>query len=136
MRGRVRLTWLLAAGLCFFVAESRARADFQLYQTTVSTQSLPLTPTDWGPTTKFASGTNPFSIQQFDASKYTTSTQQAHLYQVTVNLNYDFKNSISMTFANKATMTVTAQGIMHLNVLNPNGTVALADDLVVSHPDF
>jgi hypothetical protein len=110
-----------------FAAPDRARAGFVTAKglgteidTPVQKASINLTPTNWSPTTTSLIGANPFTINQFDASKYTTidpktgHTLYAVLDKITISLGYTFQNTIRMRFDNQASITVAANGTIHL----------------------
>jgi PEP-CTERM motif len=134
MRGPVVTFWAWVIGSCLLWGGTVARADYQIYATPTQTQSVPLSYTDWGPTTPSLAGKNPFVIQQFDPTKYNQGNLTAKFYEVVVSLAYDFKNSVSMTFVNPSTMTVTAQGIMHLDLTGAGGLADVLD--IVNTPTF
>jgi len=137
---------LFSLGLGLALSPTAARADFQqIYQADIpqnqaaTNQNLNISATD----TNFGPGTanlinDPFQIQQFDATKYHMVVngidRQATLYEVVVSLKYEFQNTIQMSFVNPSTSTVTAQGVMRLDVNNTLGKLALAN--VVNTPTF
>jgi len=112
MRKPAIVLGILSAGLGLVASGTRsARADFT---TNPQTISIPLTQTNWSPTTSSLAGLNPFVLQQFDVSKYSTATQTAQLTKVSLTLDYQFENSLNLRFDNVSTITVTAQGTMTL----------------------
>jgi len=119
--------------------EPQTRADFTVFQTPTQTQSIEATQTNWGPgTVNQATNTlinDPFQIQQFNAAQYSTPGKTAVFYQVLVSLKYEFTNRIQMSFITPSTSTVTAQGVMHLNVNNLTGGGVAVTDIVTS-PGF
>jgi hypothetical protein len=120
MRKRVEILGLLCAGLTLVAGGGHARADFTVAPPTVT---VPLTPTNWGPTTTSLAGIDPLAIQQFDASKYSTPGHVATLTGVDVTLDFEFDNRVILTFTTMSTITVAATGTMDLFL--PDGTTRL-----------
>lgn len=115
------LTMLLALGAASVVVVSPAPAAPVVYgpvqATIVNGGTIPLTPTDFGPSTVSLGGKNPFQVQQFNPSDYKAPPGKvAELYAVGIHLDYGFKNTISMTFTNASTINVSASGVMHLTL--------------------
>ncbi len=113
----VSLGLILTFGLAFSPLVPSARATW--IETTAQTESIPLTLTNWGPTTSVLSGLDPFTIQQFNAATYQPSApagQTVQLEAVGISLSYEFQNTINMTFINPSTTTVTATGYMELSL--------------------
>lgn len=116
MRHRAVFNGLLSVGLAFFALAPIARADFV---TAAQTGTIPLTLTDWSPTTTSLAGKNPFQIQQFNAAAYQAAAPAGKTVQLTgvgISLTYQFQNTISMRFDNVSTITVNASGEMHLGL--------------------
>ncbi|MFO0911005.1 MAG: choice-of-anchor E domain-containing protein [Isosphaeraceae bacterium] len=114
--------WLgvMGAGFALFFGISSARADYTITQ---SPPAIPLTQTNWSPTTTTLAGVNPFVFQKFDASKYSSGGLTAVLTRIDLKLDYEFQNTLQVRFDNVATITVSAQGSMNLNL--PSGNNAL-----------
>ena len=116
MRHRAVLNRLLLAGFFLAALAPSTRADFM---TAAQTESIPLTLTDWSPTTASLAGKNPFVIQQFNAATYqpmAPAGKTVLFTGVAVSLTYQFQNTISMRFDNVSTITVNASGEMHLGL--------------------
>lgn len=88
----------------------------QSFSTPTQTFTIPLTQTDWGPSTSSLAGLNPFQIQKFNASTYNQGGMTAVLTGVELSLDYQFNNTISMRFDNVSTITVNASGTMNLTL--------------------
>jgi len=113
---------------------TRARADFQILvdnnpaNQAATNQNLVIaaTDTDFGPGSKSVIN-DPFVIQQFDPSNHTQvingKLQTAQLYEVVVSLKYEFDNTIQMSFVKASTSTVTASGIMNLQMFDSHGNI-------------
>lgn len=114
---RTRLSGFFLAGLLLAGLVPTARAGY--VTTYTQTFSIPLTETDWGPTTETLVGKDPFAIQAFDGSKHQVFGHDGTLYAVGVKLDYTFENTITMQFTRASTLSVVAQGSMHL--AGPNG---------------
>ncbi len=148
MRGRLVASGLLLAGLSFFLPLTSVRADYQIYSTndpignpagyiaanqagTAANQNpsliLPPTDTNVAPNTPGVLN-DPFAVQQFDPSKVPTmfiagAERQATLYEVVVSLQYEFQNTIQMSFTKPSTTTVTATGLMNLQMFDPKDNI-------------
>ncbi|MGE3819651.1 MAG: choice-of-anchor E domain-containing protein [Isosphaeraceae bacterium] len=85
--------------------------------------TIPLTQTDWGPSSSALAGLNPFQIQKFNAATYNSGGLIAQLTGVQLSLDYQFNNTISMRFDNVSTITVNASGKMDLTL--PDNTTKL-----------
>jgi len=86
------------------------------YAQTVFTYSpapltIPLTPTNWNPQTKFATtNPDPFLTEQFDPSKFPVFGAPGKLVGVELHLDYRFDNRLTMRFDNVSTISVEARG--------------------------
>jgi hypothetical protein len=97
--------------------------------TTSETQSIPLTPTNWGPGAP-ATITDPLNFKQFDPTLGTLDSVQ-------VSLGYKFTHDISFTFHSPSTITLSTMGSQVL-VNSPTGSLYLKgapDPLTQSHSD-
>lgn len=117
MRQRTLVLGVLGVGLLLISGARPVHAD---YTTAPQIVTIPLTQTDWGPSTASLGGSNPMSVLKFDAAAYSLPGQPAELTQVDLRLDYEFDNTISMRFDNVATITVNANGSMSLKM--PDGT--------------
>lgn len=113
MSFRVSMIRMLGVGLVLALASSTSRADVL-----TQTFSLPLTQTNWDPTTGAFSGANPFVIQQFDGAAHPLNGGPSTLQSVTLTMDYEFDNTLRATHANASTITVTAHGDLSLSVPN------------------
>ena len=120
-KGFVVFGMLIGAFLTTPALDSRARATE--FTTPTQTLTIPLTQTDWGPTSTTLAGLNPMQFQQFNASLYNQGNLTAELTGVELALDYQFNNTISMRFDNVSTITVNATGTMRLTA--PNNTTNL-----------
>jgi len=104
-----------------------AKADFS---TPVQTLSIPLTQTNWGSGTNIIHGSDPFLIQQFDATKFGDgTTTHGQLTGVYLSLDYRFDNTLTIQWYTMTTISVAAHGQMDLT-LPDNKT------LLVTSPTF
>lgn len=121
-KGCVKLGALALAMIAGLVAPGSVRAT-EILTTPVQTLTIPLTQTDWGPTSSSLAGLNPFQIQRFNSATYSLPDKPAQLVSVEMQLDYQFNNTISMRFDNVSTITVNASGSMRLTM--PDGTTNL-----------
>ncbi len=78
---------------------------------------------------------DPFVIQQFDSAKISAPPGYvAVLAEVVISLKYEFDNGIQMAFISPSTSTVSAQGIINLNIGTAAVTTLFPD--VVGSPTF
>ena len=115
VRGLACLGWavVLSCGL-------NASAAPMTTTTTVQTETIAPTQTDWGPSTATLAGVNPLSLTKFDPTL-------GKLDAVNLSLSYTFLHDVTMTFTSPSTITVTG---------NQNGISVTRPDLtpVLSGP--
>jgi hypothetical protein len=119
MRPATFLPGLLLAGLALSASAPPARAGLDIRTQTVTTTPIPLTKTDWNDSTASLAGKNPFVLPQFNPADHTAEGppgSKVMLLAVAFELTYQFQNTLTMQFTNVSTITVTASGIMHLNL--------------------
>ena len=104
---------IFGAGLVLCLASSPSRADVL-----TQTFSLPLTQTNWDTTTTFASGSNPFVVQEFNGAAHPLNGAPSTLQSVTLTMDYEFDNTLKATHYNPSTITVDASGTISLSVPN------------------
>lgn len=126
MRHRILMLILVGAGLAAVSGPRPARADLT---TPPQVLSIPLTQTNFGPTTSSLASVNPFLVDKFDPTKYVQNGIQGNLIGVDLRLDYEFDNYLSARFDNVAEITVKASGSMDLTL--PDGTTKL-----VTSPTF
>ena len=121
MQQRTWMQGMLLVGLALAQGGATARAD---YTTAPQTFTIPLTKTNWTPTTSTLTGVDPLSVVKFDPTTLGLPPgQTAILTQVDLTVNYTFENTLTMRFDNPSTITVSASGTMNLYL--PNGTTNL-----------
>jgi hypothetical protein len=120
MQWRALVLGILGVGLAQLAVPTAARADFL---TNPQVLTIPLTPTDWGPTTTVLTGLDPFVLKQFNPATYSSGGKTAVLLGVEVKMSYEFDNTLSMKFDNMSTITVKATGNMQVD--RPNGSTLL-----------
>jgi hypothetical protein len=119
MRLSARLRGILLAGVAVALLAPTAGAGLTFFTQTQTPPPIPLTLTNWDDSTASLAGKNPFQIQQFDPAAHAGQApipgQVAVLYAVAFELGFSFQNSLSAQFFNATTITVSANGTMHLN---------------------
>jgi len=119
MLRRVVIAGLLTVGLAQVVS-APARADFlPQYSIEQTPNPIPLTPTNWDQSTPSLSNSNPFEIQKFDPSAHVLDGVTPELFAVGVKFDYNIQSTVVIRFDNDATITVEAEGKMHL--FGPDG---------------
>jgi hypothetical protein len=123
MQQRTWMLGMLVVGLVLVQGGATARAD---YTTAPQTFTIPLTKTNWTPTTSTLTSVDPLVVPKFDPtdpSLVHPSGQTPILTQVDLTVTYTFENTLTMRFDNPATITVSASGTM--NLFQPDGTTNL-----------
>jgi len=117
MRLRAGRFGLLSVGLLLALHGTPARADYQIFKEVQADNipPIPLTLTDWGPSTPDLLGKDPFQVQLFDPNKHVDANGvKATLRAIGFHLDATFTNQVSMEFRTPSTTTVKATGEMHL----------------------
>lgn len=106
---------LLGVGFALLAAAAPVRADFL----TVSSASIPLTQTNWTPSTTSLAGVNPLQLDQLGTALAKAGVvigpgQSAQLQKVDLTLDYRFDNTLQIRFDNLSTIGVNASGSMQV----------------------
>lgn len=136
MRCFKRSLVLLGVGFALIAAAAPVRADF----VTVSTAAIPLTQTNWTPTTASLAGVNPFQLDQLGTALTKAGVvigpgQSAVLTKVELTLDYRFDNTLQIRFDNLSTIGVNASGSMQV-FLGSGITPSSGQAPIITPPTF
>ena len=122
MLKRTTLLGLVVVGLAI-LWDTAVRAD---YTTALQSFTIPLTATNWDPSTTVLTGVDPVDVVKFDPNSSSLVQQAgatANLTEVDLTLNYTFENTMSMVFYNPSQITISGSGTM--NLYGPDGKTNL-----------